>query len=515
MKNALLCISILASALTFGQQSEIIIATPVQHGGMPPEVFTFLSTENATIEASFTTNTQQPKMVWKVGINTADPSSILSELNVLELVYYAEVNHPIESFIERHVPNDFNFNDQWYLDNDGSYGEVDADVDLPEAWAIEKGSDDVVLAIIDGGVQFNHPEFDGRRYINPNEIPNNGLDDDGNGYVDDFSGWDFVDGDSNPNDGNGHGTAVAGIAAANGDDNLGFAGVDWNCRIMSVRVLNNSGGGDYFNLAAALYYVADNGVDVVNMSLGGLGTSQTVEEAVEYAAEQGVLMVAASGNRGDVQPQVPARYPEVMAVGSINAYNDRSDPFTGSNGGSSYGAHLDVMAPGDQIPILDYQNFANYSNVANGTSLAAPIVSGIACLAKAQHPEYTNYQIKTLIEKSAEDQLGSFWEDTPGKDIYYGYGRVNAHAVVSSDFYTAESGDNDMYIWSDNEESRIIVRFNTTANNFIVSDISGRILYSGENTPPHTLQFSMPESGVFVVSCEFPDGVQSEKVLIH
>lgn len=516
MKKTLLCTLIFASILSHGQRSEVLIATDASHTGLPPQLYSEITNLNGEVLSSFTTSSStNPQTIWKLEIDDADLEGTLNLLNSLSSVHYAEINHRIQSFAQRYVPNDLNFDDQWYLDNDGtSMGEPDADVDLPEAWMIERGSEDVTLAIIDGGVRFSHPEFAGRAYENPGEIPNNGLDDDNNGYVDDVNGWDFVFQDNDPDDGNGHGTAVAGIAAANGDDFLGFAGVDWNCKIMSVRVLNNAGGGDYFNLAEALYYVGDMGVDVVNMSLGGLGSSQAVQQAIEYAASRGVLLVAASGNRGDSQPQVPAVYPEVIAVGSINAFNDRSNPFTGaSNGGSSYGSHLDVMAPGDQIPILDFENFGNYSDVANGTSLAAPIVSGIACLVKAQHPEYSAAQIKSVIELTCEDQLGRPNEDTPGKDNFYGYGRVNAHAALTADVYVTQSVGNALYIWSDPDNSQIVVRINENATYMLVSDISGRTLYQGEYLTPRTLTIPLPSTGVYFVTCLFNSGAQTEKVL--
>lgn len=517
MKNLFLSALLFSSTLFFGQTQELILSTEVRHDGLPSEIYQLLIANEGRVIQQMNVPFKSPtQSLWQVEVTTTNVDSLLSHLTSLQSIKFAEINHPIQSDATRFVPNDGAFGEQWYLDNPGGpTGENDADVDMPEAWSIQRGSQSVVLAIIDGGVQMDHPEFSGRAYRNLGEIIGNNIDDDNNGFIDDFNGWDFVTSDEFAIDGNGHGTAVAGIAAANGDDLIGFAGVDWKCRIMRVRVLDENGGGSYFNLAAALYYVGDNGVDVANMSLGGMGTSQAVQNAVEYAAERGVLLIAASGNRGDAEPQVPARYPEVMAVGAINWFNDRCAPYTGGAGGSSFGNHLDVMAPGDQIPILDYRDFNNYMSVANGTSLAAPIVSGIACLIKAEHPEFTASQIKATIELSAEDMLGQAYEDIPGRDNFYGYGRVNAHAALTSDFYVLQSRGNDLYTWSNVQDHEIIVRVNKTAESLLVTDIAGRILYQGENLQPSTLQVPISSSGVYMVSAIFGGERVSEKVILY
>lgn len=337
-------------------------------------------------------------------------------------------------------PNDWYFHRQWGFHNDGTFDfpgtpapTVDADVDLPEAWAVEQGDSSIIVAIIDTGLKLDHYEFRGRLWHNPGEIPENGLDDDNNGYVDDTVGWNFKAGDNDPADDLGHGTAVTSVLAANSNNAWGMSGVDWECKLMILKVMDSySEGGSATDIADAIIYATDNGARVINMSLGDWFNSLVIRQAVRYARTNNVLVVAASGNDDSSAVTYPARYSEVVAVGSTDPDDRRTTSFfiADSGGGSNYGAELDVMAPGNFIYFLNNLN-DTILNVQGGTSLASPLVAGIASLLLAQNPGRSADDIQAILEETADDQVGDPAEDTPGKDVYFGYGRVNAYQAVT------------------------------------------------------------------------------------
>ena len=328
------------------------------------------------------------------------------------------------------IPNDSMFFRQYGLQNLGTFNltfsTVDSDSDLPEAWAIEQGDSNVVVAVLDGGIALAHPEFAGRIWQNYNENPSNGIDDDANGYTDDYQGWNFAYNTNSPADDLGHGTSVAGIIGANGNNTIGMAGVDWNCKLMICKVLDATNYGTYANIANAIYYAANNGADVMNMSFAG-GSSSTIDAAVLYAYNNNVVMCAATGNGNTSVPAFPAADSLVLAVGGSNAWDVRYQF-------SNYGAHMDVVAAGDYIYVLDYANFSNYTDYSAGTSLASPFVAGVAALLKAQDTTRTNFEIYTILRATAEDMVDVYTsEDTPGWDQYFGYGRVNAYDALMYD----------------------------------------------------------------------------------
>lgn len=334
-------------------------------------------------------------------------------------------------FVEACVfPNDSMFFRQYGLQNLGAFNLTfstpDSDSDLPEAWDIEQGDTNVVVAVLDGGIALAHPEFSGRIWQNYYEIPNDSLDNDFNGYVDDYKGWNFAYDSNSPADDLGHGTAVAGVIGANGDNTIGMAGVDWFCKLMICKVLDSNNAGSYADIADAIYYATNNGADIINMSFGG-GSSSVLTNAIQYAWNNNVVMCASSGNGNTSTPSFPAGDSLVLAVGGSNAWDVRYQF-------SNYGPHLDVVAAGDYIYVLDYANFSNYGNYSGGTSLAAPFVSGVAALLKAQNITRTNQEIYTIIRATAEDTVDMFnGEDTPGWDQYFGYGRVNAYYALLYD----------------------------------------------------------------------------------
>ena len=253
------------------------------------------------------------------------------------------------------IPNDPRFSSLWALDNtgqaiNGAVGTSDADIDAPEAWDATTGSDSVVVAVVDTGVAVDHPDLAGNVWTNPGETgagkESNGIDDDANGYVDDWRGWDFVDNDNTPRDLVGHGTHVAGIIGSSGNNGSGATGVNWNVSIMPLRVLGGDGSGTTADVAAAFEYARDNGAIIANASLGGPTFSRTVADAIVAAPD--VLFVAAAGNEAannDLTGAYPCNYPSANVL--CVAATDANDNLAGY---SNYGAaNVDLGAPGSRI----------------------------------------------------------------------------------------------------------------------------------------------------------------------
>ena len=299
------------------------------------------------------------------------------------------------------------------------YGPVK--IQAPQAWEITTGSISVTLAVIDTGIDLNHPDLASQIWQNPGETPANGVDDDGDGYVDDWRGWDFVNGDNQPQDDSGHGTHVAGIAAAAGDNNTGIAGIAWNVRLMPLKVLDRSGEGTNTDLALALRWAADHHADIINLSLGDSNPDPVMEEAVDYAYAHGVTVVAAAGNSSSSGVLYPAVYTNTIAVAATDSSNRVA-------GFSSYGPEVDLAAPGVGIYSTYWNIFSGSTyGTLSGTSMAAPHVAGVAALL-AGLPQFNSPDtIRLALESTALD-LGA-----PCRDPYYGLGLAQAFAALNYD----------------------------------------------------------------------------------
>jgi subtilisin family serine protease len=386
-------------------------------------------------------------------------------------------------------PSDTHFARQWGLFNDGTNpsspvgasGTADADIDAELAWNITTGSSSIVVAVLDSGLKWDHPDIDSRVWRNGDEIAANGVDDDGNGYVDDVRGWDFANDDNDPMDDEGHGTNVAGIIGAESNNGRGYAGVDWHARIMPLKNLDDSGYGLYSWWAASIRYAADNGADVINMSEGGSASSPMLRTAIDYAHAAGCIVVAAAGNDNGRGLDYPAAYPNTIAVGATDTDDSRANPFFWG-GGSNYGSSLDVVAPGNYVYGLSHSGNNQYNTYWGGTSQAVPHVSGLATLLLAQDPSRSFNQVRDIIRNTADDRVGPESEDTPGFDIYYGYGRINAlRALRASQAPTATpTPDFWVYLPVASAGHAPILTPTPTATRVPLPGIHGRVTFNGE-----------------------------------
>jgi hypothetical protein len=336
--------------------------------------------------------------------------------------------------------------DQWAIKRVGYTN------DEYSAWnLLPDSASPVIIAVVDTGLDWHHLDIDQENiWRNENEVPDNGIDDDGNGYTDDVIGWDFIGAHNKPWDFDGHGTVVAGIIAAAQDNDAGIAGINPYARIMVLKAVNNFGATRASYIAEAIVYAVDNGARVINLSVGGPHSSRIEQAAINYAHEKGVLVVAASGNDGvELDDFGPGGGDHVLTVGATHD-DDRAAAF------SNFGDSVDLVAPGvDVLSLRARYTDANYRPASNteyeigtnyvgedkrylhvsGTSFSTPIVSATASMLLAKNPDLTGPQVTDLLLQTAEDL------ESPGKDKYTGHGMLNAQAAMSVEpgfFVTAD-----------------------------------------------------------------------------
>lgn len=343
----------------------------------------------------------------------------LATLNASPSVLYAEPNY-IWS-IDQIVPNDTQYPSQYYLNNTGQGGGTPgADIRAQLAWTLQTGTR-VVIAVIDTGVNYNHPDLQNNIWSNPGEIAANGVDDDRNGFVDDIRGWDFANNDNNPIDDNRHGSHVAGIIAAQGNNATGVSGVNWSAQIMPLKFMTATGSGTSANAIRALNYAVAKGAKISNNSWGGGAFSQALQDAVAAAEQAGHLFVAAAGNaasNNDTTPSYPASYTNANIISVASTTNTN-----GLSTFSNFGARsVDVGAPGQGIlsTVL-----GSATATLSGTSMAAPVVAGVAGLMLASNGSLSLSALRNAILSSSDPVPALSGRTVTG-------GRVNAFRALQA-----------------------------------------------------------------------------------
>jgi subtilisin family serine protease len=393
-----------------------------------------------------------------------DPDRLLRRYLGDPRVLYAEPNLPRPVF---GALNDPNFADQWGLHNTGQAhpiadpppttlaGSADADIDAPEAWDTQTGN--AVVAVLDTGVDLDHPDLDDNIWSNPGEIPSNGIDDDDNGFVDDTSGWDFKGDDPNPRPSSGianaHGTHVAGIIAAEQNNGEGGSGVCPGCDIMPLRF-----GLDLAGELQGIAYAVNNGADVLNASFGGPIWSNIERSAIQQAGNDGLLVVAAASNdnadndmfiatrRRILSPVFPATYnlPSILSVAASND-KDQYGYLSGCASADPRGfcqftnwGHdsVDIAAPGVDVLSTVPMALGSYA-VFNGTSMAAPMAAGVAALVESQAPSHTPVEVKNAVMNSVDHSQGLSELFLFGRGPFSGNftrtsGRLNANSALTA-----------------------------------------------------------------------------------
>lgn len=361
-------------------------------------------------------------------IEFAEPNFIYNLVKPVEEVSLDDMLRPLrETQAPYSTPSDPKFDQLWGLQNTGDNeprsslpGVVGADIDAMKAWEITKGSSDVTIAVIDTGIDYNHPDLAENMWTNPNEIAGNGIDDDNNGFVDDVYGYNFAVGSGDPLDGHSHGTHCAGTIGAVHDNAEGVAGVMSNVNFVAVKFLSDSGSGTTENAIKSVDYATQLDVDIMSNSWGGGGRSQALEDAIKRANEKGILFVVAAGNsssNNDSRPQYPANY-EVDNVISVAASTAQDDLASFS----CYGREtVHIAAPGHRI--LSSTKNGGYS-VYSGTSMAAPHVSGALGLLLAQEGRLPVQEVRERLMATSEPVPA-----LRGKTI--NGGRLNAYNLLT------------------------------------------------------------------------------------
>jgi len=380
---------------------------------------------------------------WKLTTNlTAE--QVIERFGDHPAIRHIEPNYILTANV---VPNDPRLDELYGMINTGQTGGTDdADIDADDAWNISTGSSDILVGIIDTGIDYNHPDLAANIWTNPGEIPGNSIDDDGNGYVDDVHGYDFYNSDGDPFDDNSHGTHCAGTIGAIGDNAIGVAGVNWNVKMMAIKFLSSAGSGSTAHAVLSVDYATMMGVRLTSNSWGGGGYSQELYDAIARANAADIAFVAASGNgygtNTDVTPHYPSSYdlPNLISVAATDHNDDLADF-------SNYGPiSVDLGAPGEDILSTTP---ANSYGLKSGTSMATPHVAGVCALILSVNPAVPVSQMKTVL-LNATDPIPAL----TGKCV--SEGRLNAFFAIAEpdvdppgaidDLATTGATSNTMYL---------------------------------------------------------------------
>ncbi|MCP5105013.1 MAG: S8 family serine peptidase, partial [bacterium] len=338
------------------------------------------------------------------------------QAELANLAQVADVSPNYKVTADTTIPNDPRFNELWGLHNTGQTGgTADVDIDAPEAWDNTTGGADVIVAVIDSGIDYNHPDLAANTWVNPGEIPD-GLDNDGNGYIDDIHGINAITGSGDPMDDNGHGTHCSGTIGGRGNNGIGVAGVNWNVKIMGTKFLNSSGSGNSANAIECIDYIIDQKINhgqnivSINASYGGGGYSTAVKDAIDAAGTAGIVFCASAGNaytNNDATPHYPSSYTSsnIISVTAVDHYGNQY---------YNYGAvSVDIAAPGRNILSTIYCEYTPqpgdifYDNMAGGGS--AWTHGGTL-----DSWAVTNAAAGGLENYWHDKSYGNFWSDSPG-----------------------------------------------------------------------------------------------------
>jgi subtilisin family serine protease len=326
----------------------------------------------------------------------ASLSAIQSQYQSSPLVEFADPNYWGEGGF---LPNDTWYGNQWHHHNTGQFGGTPgADIESQAGWDDARGSSSVTVAVLDSGIDSDHPEFVGRV----------------------SAGFDFVNQDAVPEDDHGHGTMVSGLLAANANNGFSAAGVDHFCKIMPIKVLNANNAGTTADLIEGIGFASANAADVLSMSLINYPLTQALNTALRDAKEAGAILVACAGNGGigDADVSGPGNSPHTISIGATTNTDARAS-YSGT------GNELEFVAPGHAVRTVVYNSSIDAVSIFSGCSAATPVAAGIVSILRALEPELRTRHIRDILVASAEDQVGPASEDTPGWDSFFGFGRLN------------------------------------------------------------------------------------------
>ncbi len=418
----------------------------------------------------------------------------LEKLRKNPAILYAEPDYIVS---KAGVPNDARFDELWGMHNTGQTGGVDdADIDAPEAWDISKGSRDVVVGVIDTGVDYNHPDLTANMWVNPGEIAGDGIDNDNNGFIDDVHGINAITNSGDPMDDNGHGTHVSGTIGATGNDGVGVAGVNHNVSIIGCKFLDGNGDGSTSDALTCIDYFVDlknnHNVDVstLNNSWGGGGFSQALYDSITATSDANILFVAAAGNGGydnDASPSYPSSYDHdsVLAVAGTN----HTDAMYTS---SQYGlTSVDIAAPARNV--LSTVPGGGYSSFT-GTSMATPHVAGAAALVLSVNPELSAVELKELLMNSGDANPATEGKTVSGKRLNIHNALLDADPSpgftlkVTPNSNTIEVGETATYSF----DVGSIADWDGEVSLTLVSPLAGATLSTDTATPGTSFELTVP-----------------------
>ncbi|EKD76279.1 MAG: peptidase S8/S53 subtilisin kexin sedolisin [uncultured bacterium] len=431
-------------------------------------------------------------------IPVSDVEQAVAVLQLDSHIKQVEPNYKRYLFV---TPDDTYFSSQLHLEQS-----TDADIDIATAWDTTTGDRSIVVAVIDSGIDLDHPDLVDNIWINSDEIADNGIDDDENGYIDDVNGWDFIDNDNDPNSTPDsvspndtyvlHGTHVSGIIGATGNNGQGVAGINWEVSLMPLRIFGDDGASDIGAILDAIAYAEANGATILNMSYGSPYASSLEEDAMAEAYTAGLLSVAAAGNNSEnlnTTPYYPVCYDDVIGVAAVDS-TDAAASFT------NYGADcVDLAAPGDNIlSTFYYDSTSDYTEpygYFSGTSMATPVIVGVAALLKAVEPTLDSATLTDLLVNST-DVLA---------DTTLGSGRVNAATALD---LLSSAGPGAVAIsayHSDKRHTKISAQIRTRDSTpyfywpkpTSVEDIAGYYLYFGRDRVDPTTDGNLQTSRIF------------------